>query len=1509
MLKNGWSDTKNQKPGHSLVHKVIIGILDKYSCFGSTFLLVALVFNFVVFVIMIDTDVNIRQAIDIFSLVYQGALLLSLTLLLLLKYINKKTEGLKTVQKSCAFLFMFYPILVLPLVAITSTDASRSPSEPFFDVGVLRSVNLGLAVPITALKAAVFYNIFPESDQLSSHRESLSLYTAYEVALSILFTYLYVNRYDSSTLVIFAITQKVGLLYYLLGVFRLYDLETEALVKGFYIMRNTIELTKHIVMLYDQEYCSFFTTLSAGLTLWMGVLFIRRYNRLDIFDPKAKADTLDYLRAVLACIDIGRFEHITTSDRYYINRFISHRMNCRDHGCLCKLSKPSHDDSNFKDFLVELAKAKIEGADLTAKEVAAYVAVIVKRNKSITSMNDILLQYLKAAKPSWATTLYTSYIEEHVQRILAEKSSALVKIKKNLKYNVNKDELAREQYNETVLIHKVFWFKRLYDSALEEINSYLQEAKTFLVDIVYSRTGPKEFYDRMRVFHLIDGRLKAVYDRFEEFNNSFHTRHLLLYYVYYTNLNYDVIKSFELRNTLLNFTAFKYKGDVDYYEISNEFLFENSVSIVAYINAKEIGNVKMVYGDIRTVFDMDEAEMIGKNVMHFMPEIIAVNHSDIMKGYPYEIEKYILHRYIDSYLCGKSKLVLPLKGVFKYLPIYSVSNGILLCTYWKQQRYDDSHYIFLDDENRVKHYSKSLLRHINIQSIDYDIPIHNITKDFEQHLPMIEDEKQKYIESVLPEVSHRFKKFIIPNLEFASSFAFYNPTTGVNTTIDFYVRVQLIFAVKEKGEYDMNTILILNNNPNSRRRSELSEMDGMPSAVVEHDQQYNDGPKFISDNVETSKYLSFKTTTKHIAAEPEDEAAKIKAEYSRKQKLLALNEMQLYRKKHRKMKKDYMSKSRLIDNDQENQQRSMSLSTRSSSDYLKKAQEQFSSKFDAFRFNKLKLAFLALISVVAMLEVFKTIWLNTGHFYAMKVYMASSMQVLCVITQIVQVKVYQPFLSDAEFKRKTNYQPIEGLRYYTDFAVSTLNEQLKEIKSDEERIFIDLKKNNDIKKELSELQSFIVSGTLSTPEDSIFYQSYLKPGYEASKDDLAFYSLLIDKVRQLYGIVQNVDEVTMARSQQTELRKKFIFYFEWLVVFLLLALNVVLVVSKLWNVVFNLSSLNLVRNNQLENRHQELCETESFVKVCCDYNEDYASKVNRLVDGVSCIYNKPDIYRVDNEAKFTWKVASLRFLCNIALFYVIGTVVLLSVVSKVGIFHLHSELDHKLQYSDLINSVFKFGIQNSLLTNSSVLDQLLQKDDKDEADNLQQFTPLDIALNDRDLSRNMVRFRSVCDPESETFNRLYDSTRRINFCTDDISRAVRGMSEYRYYNHVQDIIRKLNSTKIQEDEYNGLWTRTVLNLIYTQAALYTRYQSFISTMDQTSGISQLLFAKISSIVLYVFLFLFTYLSYRALLSKEQISLLAYNLYGKYYLEHNAFLKLHYMTSYGLKSDNWIVNGF
>lgn len=204
-----------------------------------------------------------------------------------------------------------------------------------------------------------------------------------------------------------------------------------------------------------------------------------------------------------------------------------------------------------------------------------------------------------------------------------------------------------------------------------------------MFNISLKKLDYKEFFTLLDNLQRIDEELGRFWDDFAEFGDTMHVRHIFLYYIYYKYVRFDSALVYHMGQILSSFYAKKYSQDTNFYDISNEHLFEKSFSIVAHIDSKEIGNISNVYGDIRNILDVGESDLIGDNVKHWMPDIISRHHSAIMKGYTRDIEKTILHRYIDSYLCSKSKLVIPVTGLFKYLPLYTISEGILLCTYWK----------------------------------------------------------------------------------------------------------------------------------------------------------------------------------------------------------------------------------------------------------------------------------------------------------------------------------------------------------------------------------------------------------------------------------------------------------------------------------------------------------------------------------------------------------------------------------------------------------------------------------------------------------------------------------------------------------------------------------------------------------------------------------------------------------------------------------------------------------
>jgi glutamine synthetase len=67
-------------------------------------------------------------------------------------------------------------------------------------------------------------------------------------------------------------------------------------------------------------------------------------------------------------------------------------------------------------------------------------------------------------------------------------------IPRGLRYSGDKTAQSAEVYRETLLTHRLFVFKKLYDSALRDISAFLREARAFAMTAVYRELEPTEFF-------------------------------------------------------------------------------------------------------------------------------------------------------------------------------------------------------------------------------------------------------------------------------------------------------------------------------------------------------------------------------------------------------------------------------------------------------------------------------------------------------------------------------------------------------------------------------------------------------------------------------------------------------------------------------------------------------------------------------------------------------------------------------------------------------------------------------------------------------------------------------------------------------------------------------------------------------------------------------------------------------------------------------------------------------
>lgn len=80
-------------------------------------------------------------------------------------------------------------------------------------------------------------------------------------------------------------------------------------------------------------------------------------------------------------MNIQREEDLNLCDKFFTTCFKNHKLDCNDVGCLCSKSNPSFNNFYFKDMLISMVDKKIEEHELNSQIVAAFIAVLLKREK------------------------------------------------------------------------------------------------------------------------------------------------------------------------------------------------------------------------------------------------------------------------------------------------------------------------------------------------------------------------------------------------------------------------------------------------------------------------------------------------------------------------------------------------------------------------------------------------------------------------------------------------------------------------------------------------------------------------------------------------------------------------------------------------------------------------------------------------------------------------------------------------------------------------------------------------------------------------------------------------------------------------------------------------------------------------------------------------------------------------------------------------------------------------
>lgn len=1488
------------------ISNTFIGILNQYPNFGTKSLKLTLTINFVIFTAIFNMNFNIWLFLDIACLSYQGVLLVCLGFLLVLECTGNSLRNQNPVQKLAAFMLINYSILILPLLILTSFKSYIPESQDYRTIFAIIVINNCLGIFFIFLKLLFMHNFIPYMDILSSPIDVITIYTLLEGVFDTFFLFLHSRNFDQTLLISYITIEKIILVFWLFTSFKIYNLRVEPIAKGFYVMRNVVSLMRFIQIIFDLPTNVFVHLIVAVSVLLPMDTIIRKYNLQDIFSDSNKVPLIDLARIVFICMDIAKMDELTICERYFTTCFLNHKKDCRKADCLCKRSICRYDNSSFNDFLVELVEENIKTAQFNFKDTAIYISILIKRDKSITTVNEILFKCVSAVDSSYFNLFYKSYFENYIQKILEKKSSNLINIKKSLKYDYNKTELANNMYKENLPIHRLIFYKKCYDSAHKDIACAIAESKNFIMVALYGQINPLQFFKCLENLFKINNRLELNLKDISLISSDLHIRHLLLFHTYFAYINYNQKQTLDIKSELLMLSKQKYFERKFFIEITGEYIFEKSVAIVAHINASEIGNIDMVYGDTQEIFDMGEHQLIGENVMNIMPQIIAENHSAIMNGYPFEIEKYIMHRYIYSYLCNSSKLILPLTGVFKYLPIYSVKNGILLCTYWKDVKNDEQNYIFLDDDYTVKHYSKGLLNFMKSSCIDYDIPIQSLTDDMTSYLSIIETEKQKYIDTVISNVSFTIKKMLIPDLKFSAAFTFKDNKGLSKSEIKFNVQVQLMFAVKAKGDYCINKILILTEPIRVNIQSKLLEMKNGPSSLY---------MKSTSQNLETFGTFYSNTYNSNVMGGSskviyEREERRLNKMYdnpfSKECKLSALKRTLFDKQNQNNAKNFYMEDGLNRFTEHLRKQQSTSPSNKSSSQVFKKFYEKTEINYSKIRMDRPIYSILCLFVICIIFTGFKHRALFTSKFIDIKSNVVNNMQIICTLSEVMQLKFYQYYTSKNSNEQQKEEASSPTLDYYINMTLYSLNIHFESIKQRGASENYNLNVGDINYTKMIELMSFTLQQNFKDNDTIYYFSNFIKTDYVLQTNDLGLFDTLNKKITGLYNVAQDLTSYANDCIKNDISHIYLVFNLEFALLISLACLNVILIFIKLYKIGYNLTTINNLNTNQLKNRYKELCEIQKFIQICCGFDEDYDEKLNRLYRGSLAIYEKENTSQKIKNERIRLNLLSLKFLCNSLILYVFVLLGALFSLSHVSSLNIKDELSSQLKYSETIDRIYEYHFNNNYFVNSFLINQLLLT----ETGNLlteKYYTPYDIVSKETLWKDNISEFPRVCDEESLTFEFLYSPDRKINFCTDDLANYMKNMSVFRFYVYALDTKSSFMKSSIEFGDFGELWAKTILNLIYTHADLYSRYAKFKDYLRVTNVVDIPLFVQVLTILLYILLTLITFINYVLYLDKEKISLYAYRLYGKYYIENDAFLLLSYMISFGLGKKMRIPN--
>lgn len=176
-------------------------------------------------------------------------------------------------------------------------------------------------------------------------------------------------------------------------------------------------------------------------------------------------------------MDLQKQKRLVLCDKFFTTCFINHKILCRDVEVPCSKSSPTFDNFYFKDMLGKLAEDKLEHRALNAKNVAAYISIILKRGKSFYPINETLIKYTKSLPNTFINNFRIRYIENYIRKIFDKKSSSVKDILDHISTGGAADSSIKNVYKDNLCISRIFPYKKCFDETLNLLESYLAVSK------------------------------------------------------------------------------------------------------------------------------------------------------------------------------------------------------------------------------------------------------------------------------------------------------------------------------------------------------------------------------------------------------------------------------------------------------------------------------------------------------------------------------------------------------------------------------------------------------------------------------------------------------------------------------------------------------------------------------------------------------------------------------------------------------------------------------------------------------------------------------------------------------------------------------------------------------------------------------------------------------------------------------------------------------------------------